>query len=139
MSTINAYLSFDGNCRSAMKFYQKCLGGELSFQTIGESPLSAKMPAKMKKCILQSKLRNGKLILLGSDMVPGIGLLKGNSVSLILNCRSEKEIRHYYNRLSVDGEQTHPLKDTYWGALCGGLTDKFGHCWILNYNKTNNR
>ena len=47
MSTINAYLTFNGNCREAMTFYQKYLGGKLSFQTIGESPLSKEMTASM--------------------------------------------------------------------------------------------
>ena len=41
---INSYLTFSGNCREAMNFYVTCLGGELVFQTIGESPLANKMP-----------------------------------------------------------------------------------------------
>src|SRR5690349_18013272 len=108
MSTINSYLTFNGNCREAMTFYQKCLGGRLEFQTIGESSLSEKMPEKMKKCILHSTLANGSLLLMGSDMVSEKGLIKGNSVALALNCKSEKEIRAYYKKLSQGGEQTHP-------------------------------
>jgi len=34
MKQVNAYLNFDGNCRQAMKFYQKCLGAELELTTI---------------------------------------------------------------------------------------------------------
>lgn len=131
MSTINAYLTFSGNCREAMTFYHKCLGGELSFQTVGESPLSEKMPEKMKNCILHSTLSNGCLLLMGSDMVSEKGLLKGNTVSLTLNCSSEKEIRTVYKSLSRGGEQTHPLENTFWGALLGGITDKFGNNWLL--------
>jgi Uncharacterized protein conserved in bacteria len=73
MTQINAYLTFNGNCREAMTFYQICLGGDLSFQTVGESPLSAKMPGRMKDCILQATLTNGALVLMGSDMVAGQG------------------------------------------------------------------
>jgi Bacteriocin-protection, YdeI or OmpD-Associated len=54
MSQINAYLTFNGNCREAMIFYKECLGEELVFQTVGESPLSDKMPPQMKDCILHS-------------------------------------------------------------------------------------
>jgi protein-S-isoprenylcysteine O-methyltransferase Ste14 len=33
----NPYLAFDGRCREAFEFYQKALGGKISFiQTIGE-------------------------------------------------------------------------------------------------------
>lgn len=118
-----------------MTFYQKCLGGKLNFQTIGESPLSKKMPEKMKKCILHSTLSNGNLFLMGSDMVSEKGLLKGNAVSLTLICSSEKEIRECYKKLSHDGDPVHPLEETFWGGLFGGLTDKYGNNWLLHYQK----
>lgn len=135
MRTINSYLTFNGNCREAMAFYKKCLGGELTFQTIGESPLSETMPKKMKECILHSTLANGNLLLMGSDMVSENGLITGNAVSLTLNCSSEKEIRSCYKKLGAGGQATHPLENNFCGALFGGLTDKYGNHWLLNYNK----
>ena len=69
MSKINAYLTFNGNCREAMTFYQECLGGELSLQPIGESPLAKKMPEEMKNSILHATLIRGDLIIMASDMV----------------------------------------------------------------------
>ncbi len=135
MTTINSYLTFSGNCREAMTFYQDCLGGELHFQTIGESPLSDKMPNLMKDCILHSTLTNGALVLLGSDMVSEMGLIKGNSVSLSLNCNSEQEVNTFYAKLSEGGNADHPLEESFWGALFGDLTDKYGNYWLLNYIK----
>jgi PhnB protein len=135
MAQINSYLTFNGNCRQAMTFYKNCLGGELYFQTIGESPMSEQMPPKMKDCILHATLTNGSLILMGSDMVSNAGLIKGNAVSLSLMCSSEKEIRDCYEKLSSDGQATHPLENTFWGALFSGLTDKFGNHWLLSFNK----
>jgi PhnB protein len=132
MSTINSYLTFNGNCREAMTFYQQCLGGELAFQTIGESPLSEKMPKRVKDYILHSTLTNGSLLLMGSDMAPEAGLIKGNGVSLILNSGSEKELKSYYKKLSAGGQETHPLQKNFWGVLFGGLTDKYGNHWLLN-------
>jgi len=138
MTQINSYLSFKGNCREAMTFYKECLGGELSFQTIGESLMAEKMPRQMKDCILHSELRNGVLLLLGSDMIGEQGLIQGNAVSLCVNCGSEEQIRNYYRKLSSGGQATHPLEDTFWGSLFGGLTDKFGNHWLLNYSKNKN-
>ncbi|MEO6406862.1 MAG: VOC family protein [Ferruginibacter sp.] len=135
MKQINSYLTFNGNCREAMLFYKKCLGGQLSFQTIGESTLSEKMPAKMKGCIVHSTLENDGIVLMGSDIVSEKGLLKGNAVSLILNCSSEKEIKECYKKLSKGGEQTHPLADTFWGNMFGGLTDRYENHWLLNYDR----
>lgn len=135
MTTINSYLTFNGNCREAMKFYKNCLGGKLSYQTVGESPLCDKMPAQMKKRIVHSTLTTENIILMGSDMVNENGLVKGNAVSLMLNCSSDKEIKNSYKKLSQGGEQTHPLEDTFHGAVFGGLTDKYGNHWLLNYNR----
>ena len=135
MARIDSYLIFNGNCREAMIFYKECLGGELTFQTNGESPLSEKMPQKMKDCILHSTLTKGSLVLMGSDMIPEEGLIKGNAVSLVLHCSSEEEIRNCYKKLSKGGQATHPLEDTFWGALFGSLIDRYGNHWLLNYQK----
>lgn len=138
MKVIHSYLTFNGNCREAMRFYKKCLGGTLEFQTVGQSPLSAKMPAKMKKCILHSTLTNENLVLMGSDMVNEKGIVKGNAVSLMLNCTSEKEIRSCYKKLASGGQAGHPLELTHWGSIFGDLTDKYGNHWLLNFTKSIN-
>lgn len=138
MANINSYLTFSGNCREAMTFYKECLGGELTLQTVGESPLSEKMPKHMKNSILHATLKNDELILMASDMVDNYGLHKGNNISMVLNCKSEKEIRSNYQKLSAGGSATHPIELTFWGALFGGLTDKFGNHWLLNYQTKNN-
>ena len=135
MIQIHSYLTFSGNCWEAMTFYKACLGGELMFQTLGESSLSDKMPMKMKQCILHSTLTCNDFVLMGSDMIPEAGLVQGNAVALVLNCSTEKDIKTYFDRLSQGGIIKHPLENTFWGALFGDLTDKFGNNWLLNYNK----
>ncbi len=135
MTQINSYLTFSGNCREAMEFYKACLGGELFFQTIGESPMASKMPQQMKDCILHSTLTKGSLLLMASDMVSEKGHIKGNAVSLCLMCSSEEEIKTSYANLSQKGEATHPLETTFWGATFGDLTDKYGNHWLLHYEK----
>ncbi len=135
MIQINSYLTFSGNCREAMTFYKECLGGELNFQTIGESPLADKMPSQMKDSILHSTLKTESFVFMGSDMTPENGLIKGNAVSLMLDCNSEADIRMFFDKLSDGGTIRHALEKTFWGALFGDLTDKFGNNWILNFNK----
>ncbi len=135
MSKINSYLTFNGNCREAMNFYKECLGGELSIQTIGESPISDKMPEQMKQSILHSTLIKGQLILMGSDMVGDSGLIKGNAVSLMLDCDSEEEIQNIYSKLSEGGNAEHPLENSFFGAVFGDLTDKYGNHWLLHFAK----
>ena len=44
MTTINAYLTFNGDCREAMTFYKECLGGELTLETAKGSPMESHWP-----------------------------------------------------------------------------------------------
>lgn len=135
MTQIISYLTFSGNCREAMTFYRDCLGGELSLQTIGDSPMADKMPAKIRENILHATLTKGALTLMASDMVGDQGLIKGNAVSMMLHCSSEKEIKTCYARLAAGGQATHPLENTFWGALFGDLTDQFGNHWLLHFEQ----
>ena len=138
MTKINSYLTFNGNCREAMTFYKECLGGELTQETVGESPMAEQMPAQMKESILLSMLTSESIVIMGSDMAPETGLIKGNAVSLMLNFSKEEETRRIYTNLSKGGNATHPLEVTFWGALFGNLTDKFGNQWMLNFHNTQN-
>ncbi len=135
MTGINAYLTFNGNCREAMLFYKDCLGGDLFLQTIDDSPCSNDIPESMKGFILHASLVKDEITILASDMVGEHGLIKGNSVSLMLNCDTEEDAKLYYEKLSQGGEMTHPLERTYWGALFGDLIDPYGIQWLLQYNK----
>lgn len=114
-----------------MSFYRSCIGGTLELQTIGETPLAERLPPPLKSCVLQATLTRGELVLLGSDMVDETGLIIGNAVSLVLNCGSAEEASSCYDKLSRAGNPTHPLEQTYWGALMGGLVDKYGHSWMV--------
>ena len=131
MSKIVPYLTFSGNCREAMTFYKDCIGGDLVFNTIGESPLSEKMPPKMKESILHATLASNEFALTATDMVPSEGKSMGNNISLILNCDSETQIKERFYNLSEGGVINHALEITYWGATLGGLTDKYGNRWML--------
>ncbi len=139
MKQINAYLTFDGNCREAMIFYKECIGGELMLQTIGESPMADKMPQEMKACILHATLTSPGFILMGSDMTPETGLIKGNALSLMLTCSSEEDIKLTFEKLAHGGSVKHPLENTFWGALFGDLTDRYGNNWILNFAEKQKR
>jgi PhnB protein len=137
MTQINAYLTFNGNCREAMTFYQACLGGELNMQTVEGSPMENEMPAEAKYRILHASLIKDSLVLLGSDMAGPDGVVKGNTISLSLNCNSEKEIKTYFSNLSSGGQIVHPLHEFFAGTM-GTLTDKFERDWLLYYEKKSN-
>jgi len=130
MTTINAYLTFNGNCREAMTFYKECLGGELTLQTVKGSPMESHWPKEMHNNILHASLQKEGLSLLGSDMVEPVGLSAGNSVSLALICNDEEEIEVFFENLAEGGSVKYPLHNFYAGKI-GGVIDKFGINWLL--------
>src|SRR5450432_1555764 len=103
MAQLKPYLSFSGNCREAMNFYKDCLGGEISFITVGESPVAGKMPPQMKDFILHSSLKTDDLEIMGTDMARE-SLADGNTVHLCLVCKNEPEIRTLFEKLSDGGK-----------------------------------
>ncbi len=135
MSKLNPFIRFnDGKCREAMNFYQKCLGGELFFMTVKESPMSKDMSADKQGLIMHSSLTNGGWVLIGSDMMRDRAVV-GDGVGISLDCESDAEIKTIFKKLSDGGEVFMPLEDAFWGAVFGVVTDKYGIEWMLNYQK----
>lgn len=135
MAQLNPFLRFnDGRCREAMNFYRECFGGDVSFMTIGESPMAKDMPAEKQGFIMHAELKNDKLVFYGSDMMRDTATI-GDNVGMALNCESEDEIKTLFAKLSNGGEVFCPLEDAFWGALFGMVTDKYGVEWMLNYQK----
>lgn len=130
MTQISPYLLFNGNCREAMTFYKLCLGGKLILQTVNESPMKSQWPKSVQNHILHASLTKATLSLLASDMAGTDGLVRGNTISLALNCSTEKEIETYFINLSKGGKITHPLHKFFDGTI-GALTDKFGTNWLF--------
>lgn len=119
-----------------MEFYKDCLGGELNLQTLGDSPFGKKFPEKMKNNILHAELKADRVTLMGSDMTPHDGLIKGNNISILLFCKSEIELLDIFQKLAGNGDENQ-ISETHSGSLRANLTDKFGHHWMLDYSKKN--
>lgn len=135
MTQLNPFLRFnDGKCREAMNFYKECFGGELSFMTLGESPMAKEMPPEKHNLIMHAELKSGKLVFYGSDMMRDTAVI-GDNVGMALNCESEEEMKSIFAKLSEGGEVFMPIEDAFWGALFGMVTDKYGIEWMLNYQK----
>jgi PhnB protein len=129
---LNPYLTFNGNCREAMGFYKKCIGGKLNIQTVAQSPMSDQWPKDMQHFILHASLVKNNILLLASDIHMGSALVKGNAVSLALKCSSKKHIRTTFSKLSEGGKVSHTLHEFFDGMI-GSLTDKYGMNWILKF------
>lgn len=134
MTQINAYLTFNGNCREAMTFYKECFGGELTLQTVGESPMADQWPAEAQKNILHASLMKSTLSLFASDNLGTEVLVNGNKISLSLSCSSLEETNTFFSNLSANGKIIHPIHEFFAGIM-GVLEDKYGFNWMFYYDQ----
>ena len=137
MAQFRVYLRFNGRCKEAMEFYKQIFGGELTLQTIGQSPMAAQMPA-MRDKIMHSLLSSGNIQIMGSDMNPDEGYKHGNSIVLSLIGESKGEIETLFAKLAQGGKVTHPINEEFFGTY-GDLMDKFGVNWLFEYGTNQNQ
>jgi PhnB protein len=135
MAQINAYITFNGNCREAMTFYKACFGGELTLQTVDGTPPEDRCPDGSPKQIMHAMLMNNELVLMGTDMRLNNEFIRGNTIAMALYCNSEQEIRKFFHCLSENGQVTEPLAHKPWGALFGCLIDPYGIFWMLSFDE----
>jgi PhnB protein len=134
MKELGPYLNFNGNAREAMTFYNQVLGGVLTLMTFEDS--KQPVPPEFKDHIMHSTIRiNPHCSVMASDCMPGQEVVNGTSVTICINCDSEKNINDWYKGLLTGGTEVMPLQDTFWGARFGMLTDKFGIQWMFNFDK----
>lgn len=130
---LNPYLTFDGNGREAMTFYQRCLGGELNVMTFGDNP-GGGVPPGAEDRVMHATLVSGNLRLMASDSMPGQPVRGGDSIHLSLNLSSREEIDRLFVALGEGGTVTMPLDDQPWGGRFGMLVDRFGMPWMFHFD-----
>jgi PhnB protein len=136
MPSLRPYLHFDGTTRQAMEFYRGVLGGELQFNTVGETPWAAEMPqmpGATPDKIMHSALTTGDWVIMAADMMDPSTFTKGDTVSLCLVCESQQEIEDLYRQLSEGGEVFMALEKAPFGWIAM-FTDKFGTEWMLQFD-----
>src|SRR4029453_12933403 len=129
---LNPYLAFDGRCREAFEFYQKALGGQISFiQTIGESPMAASMPADAHGRVMHVTLQIGNQVLQGADAPPG-QFTKPAGFCVAAHFDEPAEGARVFRALARNGTVQMPFQPTFWAKGFGMLIDQFGTPWLGN-------
>ncbi|MEU6487834.1 VOC family protein [Streptomyces sp. NPDC046887] len=132
---LNPYLSFDGNARQAMEFYQRVFGGELSLGTFGEigGELGDAPPGTEDKIMHAMLEVPGGLTLMGADNPPGVEHRPGNTMAVCLSGDDATALRGWWEGVSGDGGTVSvPLETQMWGDEFGMCVDRFGVMWMVN-------
>jgi PhnB protein len=129
---INPYLSFNGQCEAAFRFYEECLDGKLGeiFRYAG-TPLAEQVPADWQNKVMHGSLAIGDQVLMGGDVVPD-RYERPQGVSLSLQIKSAAQAERIFNLLANEGTVVMPLEKTFWAERFGMLVDRFGIPWLIN-------
>ncbi|MCD0487484.1 VOC family protein [Pedobacter sp. MC2016-14] len=137
---VNPYLNFDGNAEEAFRFYQSVFGGELYLMKMNEAPGTENLTDEEKNMAMHVSLTIGDgQHLMASDCVKSMGhvLNVGNNNYISVAPDSREETARIFNALSAGGKVEMPLDDMFWGDYFASFKDKYGVCWMLNYNPKN--
>jgi len=132
VTRLNPYISFDGNAREAMEFYQTVFGGELDVSPWGDMPDMPGNDPSMHDKLMHSQLTvNDSVTLMAADMPESSGP-KGSPITISLSGEDEDQLRGWWEKLSDGGEVFAPFEKAPWGDTFGQCTDKFGVGWMVN-------
>ncbi|QSB13416.1 VOC family protein [Natronosporangium hydrolyticum] len=132
-SQLNPYLTFDGNAREAMEFYQAVFGGELRISTFGE--FGGTDPAIIDKVMHASLTTDQGYTLMASDNAPGMPFTPGNTITCSLSGDPGDGLEQMWEQLADGGTVTMPFEKQIWGDLYGLCVDRFGVPWMVDVSQ----
>lgn len=125
---LNPYISFAGNARQAMEFYETVFGGTLVLNTFGEFGAKEQADGIMHGML---ETPSGYTIM-GADNPPGEQHNPGNNISVSLSGDDGDELHGYWDKLSEGGTVAVPFEKQMWGDEFGMCVDRFGITWMVN-------
>lgn len=143
MTTLNVYLTFNGNCEQAFNFYKSVFGGEFT-RIVRFKDLSipgAQVSEKEGNKIMHIALPIGKSnTLMGNDVPDFLGRVNENEnrSKIAVSADSKEEADKIFNGLSAGGAVEMPIEDSPWGSYFGMFRDKYGIEWMVDFDPKNN-
>ena len=132
---LNPYLSFNGDCEAALKFYEKCLGGKIVIaMKYGESPMANQLPPEWGNKIIHATFALSDQTIGAADSFPG-QYQKPQGFSITLNIDTPAEADRIFAMLSEKGAVQMPVQETFWALRFGMFVDRFGTPWMINCGK----
>lgn len=121
------FLTFNGQCRQALQYYQECFGGELVLQTLGDAPEAWNMDKRMRDVVISATLTNNYFKLAATDLSGDSGVVIGNNISILIECASINE-RDRLGYLLSGRKRTHCISDDKMISV----VDKYHINWLLS-------
>jgi PhnB protein len=129
---LSPYLSFNGDCAAAFRFYEQVLGGKiLMMQTHGESPMKDQVAAEWRDKVIHARLAVDGKVLMGSDFPPS-DYAQPRGIQVSVSVTSPAEGERIFKALAEGGTVNMPFQKTFWSSGFGMAIDRFGTPWMVN-------
>lgn len=137
MTQLAAYLSFDGTCADAMKFYARVLGAKVeALITYGQVPGDQNCAPADADRIMHAYLVHKDFALMAGDTPPGVPYEGIKGVMMALTYDSVAEAQRVFNAFADGGSVQMPMGETFWVERFGMVTDRYGTPWGINGGKS---
>jgi PhnB protein len=131
------YLGFGGNCREAIEFYAKTLGGQIiAMMSYADMPGCEQMPGGSAQKIMHAALvlPDGSALYAGD--APEHEPFEGQKgVMITMTYPTVQEGKRIFDTLGKGCKITMPWEATFWAKGFGMVTDSFGTSWAVNGEK----
>jgi PhnB protein len=133
MAQFEPYLSFNGNCAEAMRFYEQALGARIEMMMkFSEAPPDPALPAVDGDGIMHASMTLDGHRLMASDMPPGMAYEPMKGITVSLAYKTAEEGRKIFDALSAGGTVLMAYGKTFWADGFGMCVDRFGTPWMVN-------
>ena len=118
------FITFSGNCKKALSFYQTCFGGLLRFESF-----KGELAGYLETPLVSGSLISDRIVIHGSDLVPNEGRKLGNYMAIFLQCKNITDRQELIDKLKIN-KQEFPVQSDENQRLME-VTDAFDVRWVL--------
>jgi PhnB protein len=123
-STGGVFITFSGNCKKALTFYQACFGGTLHFETFDHE-----LHGYLETPVIHGSLVSHRIVIHGSDLVHNEGRKIGNYLSIFLPCKNTDDRMVLVKKLGYESRSA--AARNYEEDSLIEVTDAFDVRWVL--------
>lgn len=128
--TPQIYLSFDGNCEAAFRFYEERLGATRGATfPYGNSPMAGDVPDGWETKIMHGSITLGGVTIMGADVT---AYVPPRGIRIFLEGDDAAATETLFEALAENATIEMALQETFWSVRFGVLTDQFGIPWTIS-------
>lgn len=131
---ITPNLHFQGECKEALKLYEKAFKGEITillhYSDADPADFSiGQLSVEEKEYVYHAEMIIGSQRFIFSDSLQEIS--QGQNISIVVTFNCADEVTAAYELLVEGGVVVHPLQVTTYSSCFVSLVDRFGMRWEL--------